>query len=118
MKSVKTFYLTKEFIQKELGVEKVEVAFAPVTLINNVPLSAKIFKWNSFEELKNDDLFKDIKALNGLVYFYEMDTEQYKKFNELITEANYEEENPEAIIYDWIEDYNKAEIFFVRLFTV
>ena len=125
MKYVNTFYLTKEFIQKELGIEKVEVASKPVTIINNVALAAKQFKWNSLEELKNDDFFKDIKALNGLVYLYEMDIKQYKDFcdktlKELATEATYDDEggNPEAIFYDWVEDYNKAEIFFARLFVV
>ena len=98
---MKTFYLTKEFIQKELGILNIVVAHAPVSMMNNKPVMAKHFIWNSIDELKNDDMITDIKASEGSIFMWEFDQKQYSDLG-----------NDE---FDFVEDFNVAEKFIVRL---
>jgi len=119
---MKTFYLTKEFIEKELGISNIVIAHAPISVINDKPVVAKMFRWKSIDELKNDDMFRDIKAAEGAIFLYEMNIEQYQEFeNKIIDEAIKDEE---VIIHEevtesntFVKDFNYADGFLARLFV-
>jgi hypothetical protein len=119
---MKIFYLTKEFIEKELGISNIVISHAPCSVINDKAVLTKQFTWNSIDELKNDDMFKNIKAADGVIFLYEMNIEQYQEFaNKIINEAIKDEE---VIIHEevtesntFVKDFNDAERFLARLFV-
>lgn len=112
MKTIKTFYLTKEFIKEELGIENVVGLNSVVSLMNNRPVFAKNFKWNSIDDLKEDDMFKDIKAIGGCIILYEIDMKSYKEYKETSDGSriifDYE--------YEFVDDVKNADEIIVRLF--
>ena len=115
MKKIKTFYLTKSFIENELGIKNVVVAHSPVTVVNNVAMVAKNFKWKSLEEVKNDDMFKDLKALEGVCYLYEMDVKEHQSYYDKM--LNQCEITEDATYVNYVESFLDAESFQARLFV-
>jgi len=115
MKKIKTFYLTKEFIQNELGIKNVVVAHMPVTVVNNVAMAAKVFDWESLEKIKNDDMFKDLYAMDGVCYLYEMNIKEYQSYyDEMLKQCELTED---ATYVEFVENSIDAESFKARLFV-
>lgn len=52
MKTVNVFYLTKEFFENELNIKNVIEFDKPITILNNQPKVAKMFKWDNLESLQ------------------------------------------------------------------
>jgi len=115
MKTIKTFYLTRDFIEKEIGISNVSVAYAPVTVVNDKAMTAKSYKWGSLDEIKKDEMFKDIKAVGGIVFLYEMDIEYFQSFCEITLSAC--EMTEDAVYNEFVDDYKDAELFMARLFA-
>jgi hypothetical protein len=114
----KVFYMTKEFIQKELQIEKVETSQMPIGVINNIPVSARMFKWNSLEEMKIDDIFMNIKAMNGIVYFYEMNPKDFQKFcKEVYSEFENVNIEEDENFPEYVENFEEADEFQIRMFV-
>lgn len=103
---MKTYYLTKDFIKNELGINNVTTHDSPVIVINNMPCVAKMFKWESIEECKNDPMINDIKATDGVISIVEMD---YIKTQDIFKEA----EGNNIIV----DDFQDADKFIARIFV-
>lgn len=100
---MKIFYMTKEFIQNELGIKNVVTANSPVCIINGQPTVAKVFEWDNINECKGSDLIKDTVALGGVVVLYQLNEEAIK---------NYEEMFGDEIVHY----YNDADKIVARLY--
>jgi hypothetical protein len=104
----KSYYATKNDLES-FGC-KVITGVGPVTLLNDQPLAAKVYKFESLEQLKNSDLIKDVKAFNSYIYMYEMSKEQLDDLNKLQENfSNYQD----AIVFN----SDDADKVIIRLYN-
>ena len=63
------YYLTKkDFEDLECNVITYQ---EPVTVINETPMTAKMYKFKDLEQLKSSDLVKNIKAMKSYIFMFE-----------------------------------------------
>lgn len=80
----KKFFITKEYLEEVVGCKNVVTGDSPLCTLNGRAVFAKTITWANEEELLNDDMFNDTKAMNGLVFIYDMDLKKFlKQFNEV-----------------------------------
>jgi len=114
-KQTKVFYLTKRFIQTELGITRVESDTSPIVKFNNFVMNAGLFKWSSLDDLKRDDMFCDVRAMNGIIYFYEMNLNEFSKV--MVNPLTENDEVQFVPPYIFVDNPNEAEEFWIRIYT-